>query len=51
MSGRRLMSKVEQAQKGVNTTNMEVSNLSAGIYYIHLNNGDKQIIKKFVVID
>lgn len=50
MSGRRLISQLEQGQQGVNTAKVHVSNLTPGIYYIHLKNGEKQIIKKFVVL-
>jgi hypothetical protein len=50
MSGRSLISNIEQAKAGLNTAKVQVGELNAGIYYVHLNNGDKQIIKKFVVI-
>ncbi len=51
MSGRRLMTSAESAVKGENTTSMQVSELNAGIYYIQINTGEQQIVKKFVVIE
>ncbi|MCL4106410.1 UNVERIFIED_CONTAM: hypothetical protein GTU68_030368 [Idotea baltica] len=50
MSGRSVMTQNSKAVKGSNTEKIQVGDLNAGIYYIHLNNGEEQIIKKFVVI-
>jgi len=50
LAGKRLMNSTESSLKGSNTLSLQVGDLQGGVYYIHLNNGEKQVVKKFVVI-
>ncbi len=51
MSGRSLMNSKATATAGRNASKLNVSNLKAGIYYVQMNTGEEQIVKKFVVIE
>lgn len=49
IAGRLLFTKAEQAIKGVNTYQLNLSRLTFGNYYLQLNNGNQQQRAKFVI--
>jgi len=46
--GRTAMSEIFTAQNGINTADLNVSDLSGGVYFIHITDGAHTMTKKFI---
>lgn len=51
IAGKSIRTSKHKAEKGQNSTTMQVNDLNGGIYYLQINTQDQQIVKKFVVIE
>ena len=49
VAGKIFMDENRNAEAGFNTFSFDASKLSAGLYFVQIKNGDKQVIDKFIV--
>jgi hypothetical protein len=49
LNGKIVFSKIEQAEKGLNTYHLNLNNLSSGTYFLQLINGQQKRITKIVI--